>query len=137
LRLVGPERDEHDDRRGANPCHATIQLLLRRDPLNHGMTPASLVDDDWNHAIGRLGGAEALASSARTTKAFAWGRKVPDAVTLLRLVLAYCLGQWGLRSTAAWAAAVGFADISTVRGAPGARALGWNRRAMDLAPPSS
>ncbi len=78
------------------------------------MTPASLVNDDWNHAIGRLGGAEALASGARTTKAFAWGRKVPDAVTLLRLVLAYCLGQWGLRSAAAWAAAAGFADISNV-----------------------
>jgi hypothetical protein len=78
------------------------------------MTSASLVNDDWNHAIGRLGGAEALASGARTTKAFAWGRKVPDAVTLLRLVLAYCLGQWGLRSTAAWAAAAGFADISNV-----------------------
>lgn len=42
------------------------------------------------------------------------GRKVPDAVTLLRLVLAYCLGQWSLRSTAAWAAAAGFADISNV-----------------------
>jgi Transposase DDE domain len=78
------------------------------------MTPDSLVNDDWNRVIGRLGGAEALASGARTTKAFAWGRKVPDAVTLLRLVLAYCLGQWGLRSAAAWAAAAGFADISNV-----------------------
>ena len=35
-------------------------------------------------------------------------------MTLLRLVLAYCLGQWSLRSTAAWAAAAGFADISNV-----------------------
>ena len=86
------------------------------------MTPDSLVNDDWNRAIGRLGGAEALASGARTTKAFAWGRKVPDAVTLLRLVLVYWRwpapakagGQWGLRSTAAWAAAAGFADISNV-----------------------
>ena len=78
------------------------------------MTPDSLVNDDWNRVIGRLGGAEALASGARTAKAFAWGRKVPDAVTLLRLVLAYCLGQWSLRSTAAWAAAAGFADISNV-----------------------
>jgi hypothetical protein len=76
------------------------------------MTPASLVNDDWNRAIERLGGAEALASGARITKAFAWGRKVPDAVTLLRLVLAYCLGKWGLRSAAAWSAAAGFADIS-------------------------
>jgi hypothetical protein len=66
------------------------------------MAPASLVNDDWNRAIERLGGAEALASGARITRAFAWGRKVPDAVTLLRLVLAYCLGKWGLRSAAAW-----------------------------------
>jgi len=76
------------------------------------MTPASLVNDDWNRAIERLGGAEGLASGARITRAFAWGRKVPDAVTLLRPVLAYCLGKWGLRSAATWAAAAGFADIS-------------------------
>jgi hypothetical protein len=35
-------------------------------------------------------------------------------VVLLRLVLAYCLRQGGLRSTAAWASAVGLADISNV-----------------------
>src|SRR3954451_4745223 len=33
---------------------------------------------------------------------------------LLRLVLAYCLRQGGLRSTAAWASAIGLADISNV-----------------------
>ena len=88
--------------------------LTEASRFNHGMTPDSLVNDDWNRVIGRLGGAEALASGACTAKAFAWGRKVPDAVTLLRLVLAYCLGQWSLRSTAAWAAAAGFADISNV-----------------------
>ena len=76
------------------------------------MTPASLVNDDWNRAIERLGGAETLSTGARDTKAFAWGRKIADPVTLLRLVLAYCLGRWGLRSTTAWAAAAGFADIS-------------------------
>ena len=48
------------------------------------MTPDSLVNDDWNRVIGRLGGAEALASGARTAKAFAWGRKVPDAVTWVK-----------------------------------------------------
>lgn len=76
------------------------------------MTPASLVNDDWNRAIEHLGGAETLSAGARATKAFAWGRKIADPATLLRLVLAYCLGKWGLRSTAAWAAAAGFADIS-------------------------
>jgi hypothetical protein len=35
-------------------------------------------------------------------------------VVLLRLVLAYCLGEWGLRSTATWATAVGLVDISNV-----------------------
>ena len=76
------------------------------------MISASLVNDDWNRAIERLGGAEALSAGARATKAFAWGRKIADPAILLRLVLAYCLGKWGLRSTAAWAAAAGFADIS-------------------------
>lgn len=51
---------------------------------------------------------------ARKTKAFAWGRKIPSPVVLLRLVLVYCLGGWSLRSTAAWAAAIGLADISNV-----------------------
>jgi hypothetical protein len=35
-------------------------------------------------------------------------------VDLLRLVLAYCLGERGLRSTAAWAASIGLVDISNV-----------------------
>ena len=35
-------------------------------------------------------------------------------MVLLRLVLAYCLRQGGLRSTAAWASAMGLADISNV-----------------------
>ena len=78
------------------------------------MTPDPLLTDDWNRTIERLGGPEALAAAARETKAFAWGRKIPSPVALLRLVLAYCLGDWGLRSTAAWAAAVGVVDISNV-----------------------
>jgi hypothetical protein len=78
------------------------------------MTRDSLLNDDWNRTIERLGGAEALAAGARQTKAFAWGRKIATPVVLLRLVLAYCLGDWGLRSTAAWATAVGLVDISNV-----------------------
>lgn len=78
------------------------------------MTPDLLLTDDWNRTIERLGGPEALAAAARETKAFAWGRKVPSPVALLRLVLAYCLGDWGLRSTAAWATTVGLVDISNV-----------------------
>ena len=39
---------------------------------------------------------------------------MPDAIVLLRIVLAYCLGEGGLRLTAAWAAAIGLVDISNV-----------------------
>ena len=73
-----------------------------------------LLTEDWNRTIERLGGAEALAAAAHETKAFAWGRKVSSPVVLLRLVLAYYLGEWGLRSTTAWAAAIGLADLSNV-----------------------
>jgi len=78
------------------------------------MTHESLVNEDWTRVVARLGGAERLEASARATKAFSRRREIPDAVTLLRLVLAYCLGERGLRSTAAWAASVGLADLSSV-----------------------
>jgi len=76
--------------------------------------PDSLLSDDWNRTIERLGGAEALAMGARKTKAFSWGRKIPSPIVLLRLVLAYCLGKCSLRSTTTWATAIGLADISNV-----------------------
>lgn len=78
------------------------------------MRRASLLNRDWCDVVDRLGGAEAIALSARETKAFRRARGVPDAVALLRLVLAYCLRQGGLRSTACWASAVGLADISNM-----------------------
>lgn len=78
------------------------------------MPPDSLLNQDWNQTLERLGGAAALTAGARQTKAFAWGRKIPSPAVLLRLVLAYCLGEWGLRSTTAWATAIGLADISNV-----------------------
>lgn len=62
----------------------------------------------------RLGGAAALEASARETKAFVRARVIETAVDLLRLVLAYCLGERGLRSTAAWATSIGLVDISNV-----------------------
>ena len=40
-------------------------------------------------------------------KAFLRPREIRSAVDLLRLILAYCLGERGLRVMAAWAAAVG------------------------------
>src|SRR5208282_277651 len=78
------------------------------------MTRESLVTQDWEGIVARLGGAAALEQSARDTKAFLRARAIATAVDLLRLILAYCLGERGLRSTAAWATAMGLADISNV-----------------------
>lgn len=78
------------------------------------MARDSLINQDWASVVERLGGAEALAVSARTTKAFLRPRVVRTASDLLRLVLAYCRGEEGLRLTAAWAGAIGLADLSNV-----------------------
>lgn len=78
------------------------------------MTHESLTQRDWRGIVERLGGAEKLKISARDTKAFVRARVIETAVDLLRMVLAYCLGERGLRSTAAWASSVGLADISNV-----------------------
>jgi len=79
------------------------------------MTTESLLDQDWyNGVVAKLGGNEALAESARQAKAFLRPRTITSAVDLLRIVLAYCLSHGGLRSTAAWASAVGLADLSNV-----------------------
>jgi hypothetical protein len=72
------------------------------------------LDDDWLEIVERLGGAETLASSARETKAFLRPRVLDSPIDLLRMILAYCLGDGGLRSTAAWAASVGLVDMSNV-----------------------
>ncbi len=78
------------------------------------MTHESLSSRDWQSVINRLGGANALAVSAKETKAFLRPREVRSAVDLLRMILAYCLGESGLRSTAAWATSIGLVDISNV-----------------------
>jgi hypothetical protein len=78
------------------------------------MRHESLVNADWTNVVTRLGGAEELKVTARETKAFLRPREITSAVDLLRLILAYCLGERGLRSTAAWAASVGLVDISNV-----------------------
>src|SRR3981189_3179955 len=78
------------------------------------MRHESLVNEDWMSVVARLGGAETLNVTARETKAFLRPREITNAGDLLRLILAYCLGERGLRSTAAWATAMGLVDISSV-----------------------
>jgi hypothetical protein len=78
------------------------------------MRHESLVNEDWTNVVARLGGADVLNATARETKAFLRPREITNAVDLLRLILAYCLGERGLRLTAAWAVSVGLVDISNV-----------------------
>ncbi len=75
------------------------------------MKPDSLLNKDWSNLVARLGGAAALDITARSTKAFLRPREIRSAVDLLRLVLAYCLGERDLRATAAWASAMDLADL--------------------------
>lgn len=76
------------------------------------MTHESLLNRDWEHIVKQLGGAAALEQSARETGAFLQARVIKTAVDLLRLIFAYCLGDCGLRLTAAWATSMGLVDIS-------------------------
>jgi len=78
------------------------------------MTTESLLNEDWTRVVARLGGAARLDATARETKAFVRPRQISNAVDLLRLILAYCLGERGLRATTAWATSVGLVDISNV-----------------------
>jgi hypothetical protein len=78
------------------------------------MTHESVCNEDWNSIVTRLGGSKMLKNSARETKAFLRARVIDSAVDLLRMILAYCLGEGGLRSTAAWATSIGLVDISNV-----------------------
>jgi hypothetical protein len=78
------------------------------------MTHESLLNQDWQDVVRKLGGAEAIEAIAKETKAFLRARVLTSAVDLLRVVLAYCLGDRGLRATSAWAASIGLVDISDV-----------------------
>ena len=78
------------------------------------MSRESLGNQDWLGIVQRLGGPAGLASSARETKAFSRARLVASPADLLRLILAYCLGQGGLRSTVTWATSIGLVNISNV-----------------------
>src|SRR5260370_23309068 len=76
------------------------------------MTHESLLNRDWEYLVKRLGGAAFLERSARETGAFLQARVIKSAVELVRMSLAYCLGDHGFRLTAAWATAMGLVNIS-------------------------
>src|SRR5260370_2271256 len=76
------------------------------------MTHESLLNQDWEYLVKRLGGAAFLERSARETGAFLQARVIKNAVDVLRLLLAYCLGDHGLRLTAAWVTSMGLVNIS-------------------------
>jgi hypothetical protein len=78
------------------------------------MTRESVVTEDWDWLVGRLGGAGRLEEWAREARAFVRRRGIGSAETLLRLFLAYCLGTGGLRAVAGWAEAVELASVSDV-----------------------
>ncbi len=78
------------------------------------MRHESLINEDWNWTVERLGGEASLSASARASKAFVRARAVRSALDLLRLTLAYSLGHVGLRATVAWAQAMGVAALSDV-----------------------
>jgi IS4 transposase len=79
-----------------------------------GMPHEKLLNELWTATLTRLGGETQISAVARETRAFLRPREIKSAVDLLRIVLAYCLGGMGLRSTSAWAAAIGIADLSNV-----------------------
>ena len=58
-----------------------------------------LVTEGFEGVISRLGGRAHIEKSARETRAFLRARGIEDALVLLRLILAYCLGGKGLRLT--------------------------------------
>lgn len=78
------------------------------------MEHAQLDSKEWSRIVARLGGEEALASSAREHRAFIRARGVKSAVDVLRLALIYGPGGHSLRAVAAMAAAVGLAEVSDV-----------------------
>ena len=78
------------------------------------MTSESLGGHDWSRLLVQLGSVELLEREARETGAFTRKREITCGVDLLRLVFAYCLGSMGLRLTAGWAEAIGFASLSNV-----------------------
>jgi hypothetical protein len=69
--------------------------------------------EDWTAVLQMLAEVN-LAATARQTKAMVRRRGVRDAAALLRLVLAYGVSGFSLRTTAAWAGMAGIAELCDV-----------------------
>ncbi len=67
-------------------------------------------EDKWASVVSTL--PSDLEQSARQTGALERCRKVPDAVALLRLILAYALSDFSLKDVAAWAAGLGIMEMT-------------------------
>src|SRR5208282_485279 len=78
------------------------------------MEQLTLDSQEWSGLVGRLGGEEALAASARERRAFLRARGIKSATDVLRLAFMYGPGGYSLRSLAAAASARGLADVSDV-----------------------
>ena len=99
---------------GEEPISAKICLPtgIKSQIFSEAWLTKSLVTEGFEGVISRLGGRAHIEKSARETRAFLRVRGLDDALVLLRLILAYCLGGKGLRLTAAWAASLGVADAA-------------------------
>ena len=69
---------------------------------------------EWKGFVSSLGEMIDIESSARECGAFQRSRKIADAKELLRLAMLYGPCGFSLRSTSAWAASTGVADLSDV-----------------------
>ena len=70
--------------------------------------------EDWAGFVSALGDVVDLEASAREAGAFQRSWKVADVQSLLRLAMLYGPCGFSLRSTSAWAASAGIADLSDV-----------------------
>ena len=88
---------------------------------------------DWTAVVQRLGDCLDLEASCRSCGAIRRARAITSASQLLRVILAYVLGNLSFRSTAAWAEAAGQVSMSDVALLKRVRKSGpWLRRLVEV-----
>jgi len=75
-----------------------------------GMATPVLEEKEWSYLLTLL--PPDLEESARRKAALVRCRNLPDAATLLRLILAYAVSDLSLKDVAAWAHSIGLADLT-------------------------